>query len=291
MSAPLSRRRFVLTAIGTVAAGTRSSAARTITAADVIDRVRGQVGMPWRETSADGLKAGDPATTVTGIGVAVLPTIDVLRRAAAAGHNMIVALGPTFYAANDNPGARAQDAVYLAKRETIDRARLVIWRVSDHWSARRPSEASTALADLLGWRGSPVPGTEQVYRIADTTLGGLEEIVRRRLALRGGVRRVGRATLPVRTVFVSAGATDLPGTLANLGRADAILAGEPREWEAVPYVLDTAAASEPKGMIAIGRVVSEAPGVRACAAWLKTIVPDVPVTPFVLDDPYWNPLA
>ena len=35
-------------------------------------------------------------------------------------------------------------------------------------------------------------------------------------------------------------AADVPSTVAMLPRADVILAGEPREWEAVEYVFDTA---------------------------------------------------
>ena len=59
-------------------------------------------------------------------------------------------------------------------------------------------------------------------------------------------------------------------TVKNLPQADVILSGEPREWEAVEYVFDTAAAGQPRGMIAVGRLVSEEPGMRACAAWLRT---------------------
>jgi hypothetical protein len=76
----------------------------------------------------------------------------------------------------------------------------------------------------------------------------------------------------------------------HLPHADVILSGEPREWEAVEYVFDTASAGQPKGMIAVGRVVSEEPGMRACAAWLRTLIPEVPVEPIAVGDPYWRPL-
>jgi hypothetical protein len=67
-----------------------------------------------------------------------------------------------------------------------------------------------------------------------------------------------------------------------------IIAGEPREWEAIPYTLDTNATPSPKGMIYIGRVVSEGPGMQACAAWIKSLVPGVPVEAIAMPDPYWN---
>src|SRR5205823_5146573 len=42
-------------------------------------------------------------------------------------------------------------AVYLSKKAFIDEHRLVIWRFSDHWLARKPNELAKALADALGW--------------------------------------------------------------------------------------------------------------------------------------------
>ena len=59
-------------------------------------------------------------------------------------------------------------------------------------------------------------------------------------------------SVAARTVLLSPGTTDLPSTVARLPRADVVLAGEPREWEAVPYVLD---AGPRKGIICTGRIV------------------------------------
>ena len=124
---------------------------RELTAQQAIDRIRARVGVPWRETTVDTFKAGDPATVVTGIATTVMATLPVLRQAAAAGRNLIVTCEPTFYSGNDDPGPRATDPVYLAKKAFIDEHRLVVWRFSDHWGARVPNEFASALADTLGW--------------------------------------------------------------------------------------------------------------------------------------------
>jgi hypothetical protein len=42
-------------------------------------------------------------------------------------------------------------------------------------------------------------------------------------------------------------------------------------------------------MISVGRIVSEEPGVRACAAWLRALIPEVPVDAIAVGDPYWRP--
>ncbi len=260
-----------------------------LTAQQAVDRIRAKVGVPWRDTTVDTFKAGDPQTLVTGIATTVMATLPVLRQAADAGRNLIVTCEPTFYNANDDPGARAGDPVYLAKKAFIDERRLVVWRFSDHWSARVPNEFAAALAATLGWRKPQSEANPLIYSIPSTTLGALAAHARARLGIRGGMRVIGKAGMRIQRVVLSPGTTSLQTTIDNLPQADVILSGEPREWEAVEYVQDTISAGQPRGMIAVGRMVSEEPGMRACAAWLRTIIPEVPVDAIAVGDPYWRP--
>jgi putative NIF3 family GTP cyclohydrolase 1 type 2 len=262
-----------------------------LTAQLVADRIKSSLGVAWREKTIDGFRAGDPATVVTGIATTVMATLDVLRRAAAAGQNLIVTQEPVFYSTNDEAGNRATDPVYLAKKAFIDQQRLVVWRFSDHWSARTPNESVAALASRLGWTNNRLPDAEPIYQVPPTTLGALTALVRNRLGARGGVRVVGQAAMPVRTVFVNPGSATVASTVDALRRADMILTGEPREWEVVPYALDTWSSDRGKGMIAVGRIVSETPGMDACATWIRTLVPEVRVEAIAIPDPYWSPRA
>jgi putative NIF3 family GTP cyclohydrolase 1 type 2 len=283
-----SRREFIVSATAALLAARPVRTQRSApTAQQIVDRVRASIGVEWRAQSADGLKAGDPRTVVTGIATTVMATTDVLRRAAAAGQNLIVTQEPLFYMPNEEPGNRARDPVYLAKKALIDERHLVVFRLSEHWNARQPSEAVKALAAALKWT-SEVPGAAQTFRIPDTTLEALAAQVRSRLPIRGGLRMVGQPSLRVRTVSIAPGTTSLAMAVASLQRADVILAGEPREWEAVPYTLDTWSSERGKGLIAIGRMLSEGPGMTACAAWLRTIVPEVHVESIPVADPYWS---
>jgi len=283
-----SRREFLVSATAALLAVRPSHRQRgALTAQQIVDRLRSAIGVEWRTQSVDGFKAGDPGTVVTGIATTVMATTDVLRRAAASGQNFIVTEEPLFYMPNEEPGNRAKDPVYLAKKALIDERRLVVFRLSEHWNARQPSEPVKALAAALKWT-SEVPGAAQTYRIPDTTLEGLAAQIRSRLPIRGGLRMVGQPSLRVRTVYIAPGTTSLAMAVANLQRADAILAGEPREWEAVPYTLDTWSSERGKGLIAIGRMVSEGPGMTACAAWLRTVVPEVQVESIPVADPYWS---
>jgi hypothetical protein len=103
------------------------------------------------------------------------------------------------------------------------------------------------------------------------------------------MRVIGSAASPVRRVVLSPGRSDLSTAVETLRRADLIVTGEPREWESVEYVFDTISAGQPKAMIAVGRLVSEEPGMRRCAEWLRSFVPEVPVDALPVGDSYWRP--
>jgi putative NIF3 family GTP cyclohydrolase 1 type 2 len=254
----------------------------------IVERIRAAVGIPWREKTVDGIKAGDPATVITGVAVTVMATLDVLRLAAAAKQNFIVTQEPVFYAPNDAPGPRANDPVYLAKKTFIDQSRLVVFRFTDHWTESHPQAAPMALAAAIGWGRGRATEDDRLYSVPPTTLGALTADVRKRLNIRGGIRVVGPPDLPIRNAYVSPGTTDVPGVLAHIARADVVIAGEPREWEAVPYIADSATAGQGKGMIAVGRLVSEAPGMSVAAVWLKSLMPQLTIESIRSGDPYWS---
>jgi putative NIF3 family GTP cyclohydrolase 1 type 2 len=283
----MTRRAFVQAAALPILAAPRlaSTAQAELTVARSVDRIRAAVG-PWREKTVDGFKSGDPSVALTGIAVTVAARLENLRKAVSAGCNLVITQEPVFYGANDEPGNRASDAVYLAKKAYIEQAKLVVCRFSDHWNTRQPDPRVAALAEALGWKDEP--GADNIYRIPETSMSSLTALVGKRLALRGGMRTIGPPDMRVRTVLVSPGTTDLASTVARLKGADVVLAGEPREWEVVPYLLDAREAGAAKALISVGRLVSEEPGMRACAAWIRTLVPGVKVEALPVSDPFWN---
>jgi hypothetical protein len=67
------------------------------------------------------------------------------------------------------------------------------------------------------------------------------------------------------------------------------IAGEVREWENTHYAADIYTVGEKRGLVTIGRVVSEDPGMRACATWLKTVVlKEMPARWITVGDLYWR---
>ena len=81
---------FVFAALAPSFAPTVSRAQQPLTARDVIERIKQNIGVPWTEPTVDTFKDGDPATPVTGIAVTMMATFDVLQRAGARGANLVI---------------------------------------------------------------------------------------------------------------------------------------------------------------------------------------------------------
>jgi putative NIF3 family GTP cyclohydrolase 1 type 2 len=303
----VSRREFVAFAATATGAApfvlSRDAACAAVTAQDVVDRIKQQLGVPWKAETVDTFKAGDPSTVVTGIVTTASPTVGVLERAVKTGANLIVTCEPTFYGRADkptpptSPGAAgaapdaqpARDAVFAAKDAFITKHKLVVWRFGEHWRLRTPDPFAQGLRDALGWSKSgsdDEPGRVTIPAIA---LDDLASRIKKTLGARGGMRVMGDPRTQVKTIGLLPGSTPIQAALRTLPGVDAIVAGEVREWETVEYVRDTLTTGGKKALILIGRIVSEDPGMQVCARWLTTLVPEVRSTAIAAGDPYWRP--
>jgi putative NIF3 family GTP cyclohydrolase 1 type 2 len=290
------RREFTGIAVAAAAApfgrSQRPPAHGPLTAQALLDRIRTAIGVAWQHDTVDGVTAGDPTTTVAGIVTTALPTMAVLRQAVARGANVVIAAQPTFYArsgARPSPPAPTADPVVAAKRDYIGRHGLVVMRLSDHWRARASDPMATAFGDAIGWSRHRGAGDPRRYDVPSLTLETLVADVGGALHAAGGIRVVGEPSTRLRRVGLLPGSTPIQAALAMLPTVDAIVAGEVREWETVEYVRDQIASGAPKALVLVGRVVSEEPGMAACAEWLKTIASGLAITHVGAGDPYWRP--
>jgi putative NIF3 family GTP cyclohydrolase 1 type 2 len=114
----ISRRDFVtLTAAGAAAAPflldhQLVQAAGSVTAQQIVDRIKASIGVEWGGDDVDTFKAGEPSTMVTGVVTTSMATLDVLQKAVQAGANLIITAAPTFYSRADasTPGGRGLGA-------------------------------------------------------------------------------------------------------------------------------------------------------------------------------------
>ena len=112
--------------------------------------------------------------------------------------------------------------------------------------------------------------------------------IRKKLKLRGGLRAVGDREATVRRVLLYPGFLSAANMWQRYSETDLIVTGEVREWENTHYAADMFTAGEKRGLVTLGRIASEDPGMRACAAWLRTIVTDIPVQWIPAGDLYWR---
>lgn len=291
---PLSRRDFLaLTATGLAAAPTLLAAAPgALTAAEILARVKDKLSSTWMADSVDGIKAGDPETPVTGIVTTALASLEVLRAAATAGANMVVTSEPVFFSKADTPTPPVRrvpgtppsptdappppDPVFTAKAAFLREHRMVVLRLGEHWRMQKPDPFAIGFAKDLGWQNDKADPSR--ISVPAMPLEALVGHVKTRLGSRGGIRVIGDRKLQVKNMGFLSGSTAIQASLEALPHVDALVVGEVREWEAVEYVRDTVALGGKKALIYVGRVVSEEPGMQQCAAWLKTVLPEVPVT-------------
>ena len=293
-----SRRKFALMA-GAAPLSLRGAA--PITAEEIVQRIQRELGGEWPSTGPDGFKAGNPSTVVKGIATTAMATLDVLKQAVGANTNLVLTYEPTFYSRADGrmesppergPGElSANDPVARAKQEFILKNSLVVFRLRDHWQARKENDMVTGLAAALGWSAHRVTPDDALYEIPPATAEATVASIRARLNLRAGLRTVGDRHAAIRRVLLFPGSMTPPTMWQRYSEVDMIVAGEVREWENSHYAADLFTAGEKRAFVTIGRVVSEEPGMRVCADWLETVVKQVPAKWIAVGDPYWSPAA
>jgi len=262
-----------------------------MTAGEVVERIRKNIGVPWRDTTyRDTYKSGGPDTPVTGIATTMFNSFDAIQRAVAAGLNMILPHETTFWNDRDDVAVVTAEALYREKRDYLAAHNVVIFRMHDHVHDRRPDFTYVGAARELGLdpaRETP-PGSHR-FTISETTLEALAAEVQRRLNIRA-LRVVGDAKARVSRIQLGVGYAT---PAANAPDVDVVISGEQQEadgaLDAPEYVADAAALGIPRGWIMLGHNVSEEPGMLEMAQWIKSLVPEVPVQFIKSGEPFWAP--
>jgi len=286
----LSRRRFVLLAGAALSAADRlRSQPSGLTANQIIERIQKQVGVPWRSRTVDTFKIGIPETVVKGIATSFSATLDVCQRAVASAKNLIIVHEPTFYNHLDET-KDLNGGDYQVKRTFIEKNNLIVWRFHDHWHSRRPDGILTGMVAALDWEKYQSTKNPESFELPSSSLETLVKSIQKQLEIRS-LRVIGDARMNVRHVALAAGYNDLRGIMNWLDNPDieALIIGETREWEGVEYARDAVTAGRQKALIILGHVPSEERGMKECAQWLKSFIPEVPIEYLPGGEPFWSP--
>src|SRR5678816_4440091 len=112
--------------------------AQRLTARQILDRIKAEMGVPWAGETVDTFKDGDPDTPVTGVAVTMMA-------------NLVITHEPTFFSHLDQLEGleKANDAVTAAKRAFIRDHKIVVLRMHDHWHPRRPAGIAPGMTRAL----------------------------------------------------------------------------------------------------------------------------------------------
>jgi putative NIF3 family GTP cyclohydrolase 1 type 2 len=260
-----------------------------MTAKDVLELIKKNLGSPWNEsTYRDVFHAGDPNVDVKGIATTFMATLDLLQRAHAAGMNLVVTHETTFWNDRDDTKDLTNDAVYRFKVDFCARNQMAVLRLHDHAHSHRPDFIMTGLLRTLGWSAVAASQGPRVYTFPTTTLGELAAEIQRRTGSKA-LRVVGDPKAKVSTGTAGMGYSS--GRFS--AEVDVVINGENPEagnpYDPTEYALDAAIFGKNKGQIILGHAISEEPGMEDVAEWLRTLIKDVPVEFIRSGEPYWSP--
>lgn len=262
-----------------------------MTAGEVVDRIKNNLGVPWRETTyRDTFKSGGPKTEVTGIATTVFCSFEVVRKASAAGCNMIIPHEDTFWSDRDDVSIVSGDPLYTSKVDFMQRNNIVIFRMHDHMHAQRPDFTYVGSAREIGLDSKYETAlNSHRFILPETTLGALAAQVKTRTGARA-LRVVGDPNARVSRIQLGVGYAT---PAINNPDVDVIISGEQQETDSTldspEYVLDAVALGINKGWIMLGHSISEEAGMLEMAQWIKGFVPEVPVQLVKAGEPFWAP--
>ena len=98
-----------------------------MTARQVVELIRQNQGIPWNERSTrDTFKVGNPDSTVKGIATTMMTTFDMLKRAHAAGLNMVITHEDTYWNDRDDTKDLTENPLYKLKTEFVLKNDMVV---------------------------------------------------------------------------------------------------------------------------------------------------------------------
>jgi putative NIF3 family GTP cyclohydrolase 1 type 2 len=246
-----------------------------LTAGEIINRVKANLGAPWRETTyRDTFKFGGPETIVTGIATTAFCSFDVVQRAVKAGLNMIIPHEDTFWSDRDDVSLVSADALYKTKTEFMKAHNVVVFRIHDHMHVQRPDFTYVGCARALGLdsKYETTPNSHR-FTIPETTLGALAAEFQK--------ARVSRIQLGV----------GYASPAINVPDIDVVVSGEQQESDGAldspAYVLDAMTLGLAKGWIMLGHAISEEQGMLEMAQWITSFTSEIPVRLVPAGEPFW----
>jgi putative NIF3 family GTP cyclohydrolase 1 type 2 len=283
-------RRSILAAGGAGLVATAAPAmGATVTAGQILDRMKQNVGGPWRDGGVDHFTAGGPDTVVKGVATVMMCSFDAIKDSLKAGCNFIITHEPTYWSHQDRLDELQDDPLYKAKLDYVTRNNVAVYHMHDHWHALRPVDGiHVGTAAVLGWTQYMHKDNPRYYTLPPMTVLDMARHIQARMKART-MRVIGDPALTVRELYASYGNFGGLAGAQIFDNVDVMVIGEAQDWDLPLFVADSVAAGRKKAFIQIGHVLSEQWGMEYAATWLRGFVHEVPCKYVPIIEPYWNP--
>lgn len=277
---------------------------------EVIDKILAYHPQLPNYNGCDDWKAGDGDGECTGVVTALSPTVNVIKKTAELGANLLIVHEPTFYTSLDEPGwfEDFPNSVAEEKQALLDKYGISVWRDHDHMHFHNPDGIFTGVLKYLGWEEnvtveSSIAFAHFLITIPETTVG---ELCRKLIDTIGlnGVRYIGDANAKVKSLAIvghlypmDTGKTRKDGKPLEYGvqiidtlerKADVILPGEIIEWTALSYVRDAVELGKTKAVINLGHFNWEELGMKYAREWISELVGGEVSVTYVPSGDMWN---
>ena len=251
---------------------------------EIVSLLREGAALPQR--TCDSVKVGDGERTVSHIGVTMTATLDTLKKAKAAGCDLLIAHEPTFYTHLED---WRDDSLVEEKTRFIKEAGITVYRHHDAMHFREKDSITAGMVSAIGLKGRVVKteylASSLIYLDAPISIGELTAMLKERLSL-NKLRVAGTLDGKVSCIALCFGLPEGVFHLLRREGVDCVLTGEAYEWQLGEYARDAAAFGKQKTLIVMEHIASERAGMCAFADELKEMLPDIPVTYFETESVY-----
>lgn len=241
-----------------------------------IDRIA-EVG----ENTVDTVKCGDVDKELKRLAVTMFPSVEVIKKAAQWGADMLLCHEPTYFCDYDAP-MDTDTEVEIKKRQLVESSGIVIKRFHDHMHMAEVDMISEGGIYCLGLEGrlEKSPYYASSVLTLDEPLTALE-IAKRLENILGAkhVRIAGERNKKAEKIAVCFGMSGGVYELLRNPDIEIVLSGEAecQDWQISEYARDAAALGLNKTFIAIGHSDSEKGGMILLAERIAKKYPDIEV--------------
>ncbi|MCF0114044.1 MAG: Nif3-like dinuclear metal center hexameric protein [Erysipelotrichaceae bacterium] len=270
---------------------------------EVIEIVLGYHPMfPKEYKGADDFKCGNPEDECTGVVVALVPTVNVIKKAIELNANLILCHEPTYHTSSDDGWHEAfNNSVVEEKMKLVEDHGIVIWRDHDHMHAHQPDQIFTGVLKYLGFdqqfykNSNTGAFAHYICDIEETTLECLCVYLCDKIGL-NGCRYIGDPDLAVKRIaflgHLYPEKREVEYSVNCIREfeehdVDVVIPLETIDWTICSYVRDGYQLNKPMGLISAGHFNIEELGMKYLCEQLKPLVSGVCMTYVESEDIYY----